>query len=97
MNAYKALQKLSRSMFPTVFTVLRLLLVVPATSATAERSFSLLRRLKTYLRTTMSAHRLNHLALLHCYQEEVDGLNVSELIKKFVNNAYRLSVFGKIK
>ncbi|KAK3931923.1 Zinc finger MYM-type protein 1, partial [Frankliniella fusca] len=65
VDAYRALKMISRQMFPNVFTILRLLLVVPATSASAERSFSLLRRLKTYLRTTMTAKRLNHLAVLH--------------------------------
>ncbi|KAK3910741.1 Zinc finger MYM-type protein 1, partial [Frankliniella fusca] len=70
-------------------------LVVPATSASAERSFSLLRRLKTYLRTTMTAERLNHLAVLNCYQEEVDNLDVNNLIHLFVNSPYRAFVLGK--
>ena len=42
-----------RSLFCEVERLLQLLLVVPASSATAERSFSCLRRLKTYLRTTI--------------------------------------------
>jgi len=42
-----------------------LLLVVPATSATAERSFSALRWLKIYLRATMGQARLNSLLILH--------------------------------
>ncbi|KAK3908465.1 Zinc finger MYM-type protein 1, partial [Frankliniella fusca] len=70
-------------------------LVVPATSASAERSFSLLRGLKTYLRTTMTAERLNHLAVLNCYQEEVDNSDVNNLIYLFVNSPYRAFVFGK--
>jgi len=43
-----------RSLFCEVKRLLQLLLVVPVSSATAERSFSCLRRLKTYLRNTMS-------------------------------------------
>ena len=39
-----------RSAFSGVWKVLKLLLVLPATNATSERSFSALRRLKTYLR-----------------------------------------------
>jgi len=40
--------------FPQVTTLLKLLLVSPASSAEAERSFSALRRLKTWLRSTMT-------------------------------------------
>ena len=39
-------------MMPNIVNLLRLLLVNPATSATAERSFSLARRLKTWMRST---------------------------------------------
>jgi len=52
-----------RSLFDQVELLIELLLVVPASSATAERSFSALRRLKTYLRATMWHERLNHVAL----------------------------------
>ena len=37
---------------------------IPATSCSAERSFSCLRRLKTYLRSTMLQERLSNLAIM---------------------------------
>lgn len=52
----------SRAMFPNVESLIRLLLVNPASAATAERSFSGLRRLKTYLRASCGQLRLNNLA-----------------------------------
>ena len=52
-------------MIPELQKVLRILAVIPATSCSAERSFSSLRRLKTYLRNTMTQERLSDLALLH--------------------------------
>jgi hypothetical protein len=43
-----------------------IMLTMPVTSATAERSFSVLRRLKTYVRSTMNNDRkLSSLALMH--------------------------------
>ena len=48
-----------RAQYPEICTLVRLLLVSPASSAEAERSFSALRRLKTWLRTTMTETRLN--------------------------------------
>ena len=53
---------------------------LPVTTSTTERSFSVLRRLKTYLRATMTEDRLNGLALGHIYKDEdVDILEVINL------------------
>ena len=59
----------SRSMFNQVNKLLHIVLTIPVTTSTAERSFSTLRRLKTYLRSTMSQTRLNHLMLLHIHRQ----------------------------
>jgi len=53
IGALAALEK-GRELFSEVLTLLQLYYVLPASSATAERSFLSLRRLKTYLRTTMT-------------------------------------------
>jgi hypothetical protein len=58
----------NRKLFSEVDKLLRLFLTVPATSATAERTFSVLRRLKSYLRATMGQERLNNVILLNIYQ-----------------------------
>ena len=46
-----------------VSKLVKLLIVMPATNAESEKSFSSVRRIKTYLRATMSQQRLNHLML----------------------------------
>ena len=43
------------------------MLVLPVTSCEAERSFSALRRIKNYLRSTMTEERLTGLALLNIH------------------------------
>ncbi|KYM93410.1 hypothetical protein ALC62_15988 [Cyphomyrmex costatus] len=45
--------------------LIRILITIPVTSCIAERSFSALRKLKTYTRSTMRQGRLNHIAILH--------------------------------
>ena len=50
--------------FPNVTTALRILLTAPITVASAERSFSKLKLIKTFLRSTMSEDRLESLALI---------------------------------
>ena len=54
---------------------------------TAERSFSSLRRLKTYLRTTMNEERLNGLALMAIHREI--PVNSEKVIEEFVTRKAR--------
>ena len=70
------LQELSlpaRTYFSEVVKVVQLILVMPATNAISERSFSTMRRIKSYLRSTMRQDRLNHLMTLHIYQDKLDS------------------------
>lgn len=66
----------SRCLFSEIVTLLRLVLVMPATNATSERTFSSLRRVKTYLRSTMTQERLNHLLILHIHRDATDALDL---------------------
>ena len=75
--------------------IVELILVMPATNAISERSFSALRRVKTYLRSTMKQTRLNHLMILHVHKEKTDSLNLHDIGNEFVRcSEHRLSVFG---
>lgn len=56
-----------RSIYSEIVILVELILIMPATNATSERSFSALRRIKTYLRTTMSHQRLNDLMILYVH------------------------------
>ena len=56
------------TMYPNISCVLRIFCTLPVTTAECERSVSVLRRLKTYLRSSMGQERLSSLALLHINQ-----------------------------
>ena len=72
-----------------------LLLVMPATNAESERTFSAVRRIKTYLRSTMSQQRLNHLMLLHVHKSYTDDLYLVNVANGFIaNNEHRKHFFG---
>ena len=84
-----------RGLFAEVETIVRLLLVIPVSSAEAERSFSALRRLKTWLRTTMSQERLNHAAVCHVHQGLLDNIDEKQICQQFISvNDRRRQVFG---
>ena len=77
--------------------LLQLIYVLPVTTVSAEGSFSSLRRLKTYFRTTMSTQRLNHLMHLSVHRYCTESLNVQKIASEFVSrNQKRQIVFGKV-
>ena len=82
-----------RALFPHLVQLIQLLIVVPATSATAERSFSGLRPVKKWLRSTMSQTRLNNTVLLHAHRHLTP--DISTVTNDFINlNDQRRRIFG---
>ena len=53
-----------------VLKLAKFILVMPATNAASERTFSALRRLKTWLRSTMHQALLNWCMILHVHKDE---------------------------
>ena len=85
-----------RLLLSQVEKLLRLIFVMPSTNATSERSFSALRRLKSYLRTTMSQERLNFLMLLYVHKDRTDALDLKRVLNDFVDESvHRLGIFAK--
>ena len=96
VKVFQEMKPTSRLLFSEIVTVLKLVLVMPATNATSERSFSALRRLKTYLRSTMTQERLNHLMILHVHKEATDSMDLDTVANEFVSGTeHRVSIFGK--
>lgn len=74
-----------QDVFPNVTTALRIILTVPITVASAERSFSKLKLIKTYLRSTMTQNRLVGLAQISIENDIASELDYSALIDDFAN------------
>ena len=80
--------------FSEVLTLTRLFLVIPATSATAERSFSTMRRLQTYIRSTMTTERLNSVMVLNVHIGMLDNMMKPPLSTNVAPNERRAAIFG---
>ncbi|KAM0038348.1 putative transcription factor and/or regulators TTF-type(Zn) family [Helianthus debilis subsp. tardiflorus] len=77
---------------PEVCIAYRILLTILVTVASAERSFSKLKLLKSYLRSSMSQERLSGLAMIAIENEVLNDINCEELIHQFaIKNARRAS------
>ena len=82
-------------MAPNFVSALKTYIVLPSSACEAERSFSTLRRLKTYLRSTQTQQRLNNLAILNTHREHAEALDLAEAVKEFVSRSQtRRNKFG---
>ncbi|KAG5882839.1 hypothetical protein JTB14_022350 [Gonioctena quinquepunctata] len=81
-NALDALNLCNPDIYPNVFIILEIFATLPISTSSPERSFSTLRRLKSYLRNTTSENRLNGLAHLNIHREiHVDPKDVMAVLK----------------
>ena len=79
--------------FPNVEIALRIYICMFATNCTGERSFSKLRLIKNYLRSTMGQDRLCSLALLSVEHETFRKIDCNELITEFSRRKVRKRPF----
>uniref|UniRef100_A0A2S2R2U0 HAT C-terminal dimerisation domain-containing protein n=1 Tax=Sipha flava TaxID=143950 RepID=A0A2S2R2U0_9HEMI len=84
----------SKIYFPDIIIALEIFQSLPATNCAAEKSFSTLRRVKTWLRSTMGEDRLNSLCMLSVHRERVDirkeKFNVQLIIRFAIEQPRRL-------
>ena len=70
--------------------MVKIILVMPATNANSECTFSALRKVKSYLYTTMSNNRLNQSSYdIIIYKELVKELNLKQVTNDFVDRVER--------
>ena len=92
----KEFSTVENELLSEVCKLINLILVMPATNAVSERSFSSLRRIKTYLRSTMHQNRLNHLMILHVHKHLTDDIDIKSVANEFVaGSEHCLTLFGK--
>ena len=71
------------SIYPTLSTLYHIFLTLPISSAGAERSFSRLKLIKSYLRSTMTEERLSGLALLSIERKFATELDYDKVMDYF--------------
>lgn len=82
-SSLECLDMCDKNLYPNIYTLLQILATIPVSTATPERSFSSLRRLKNYLRNTTSENRLNGLALMNIhYGTEIHADEVVDIFKR---------------
>ena len=70
-----------KTMLSQIHKLLRLYLTIPFMSATSERSFSGLKRVFTYVRSTMTEQRLNNCLIMYTHKHLTD---IKSIAKEFI-------------
>ncbi|XP_045464849.1 uncharacterized protein LOC123674057 [Harmonia axyridis] len=85
--------------FPYIDITIRMFLCTFATNCSAERSFSALKRILSYLRSSMSQERLNSLAVLCIEAELLKKLDFEAVLQQFAEKKIckRVPVTTKIR
>ncbi|KAG6413837.1 hypothetical protein SASPL_126552 [Salvia splendens] len=83
MDIFEYVRKMDS--YPNISIAYRILFTAPVTVASAERSFSKLKLLKNYLRSTMSQQRLNGLATLCIEKKLLDEVDSNTIINDFAS------------
>lgn len=77
------------SCFPNFAIALRIFLTLPISVASGERSFSKLKIIKNYLRSTMAQERLTNLAIISIESDISENLDMSQIINDFASKKAR--------
>ena len=81
-----------RDFYPNTYRLFIIFATLPVSVATAERSFSTLKLVKTFLRNTMADDRLSALALLHIHKNVTRMTNPEEIVNEFGKRNRRIKL-----
>ena len=85
-----------RPIYHITMIAYRILLTILVTVASAERSFSKLKLLKSYLRSTMTQERLNGLTTIALESDALENINYEDIIGDFISrNTRRMMLFSR--
>lgn len=97
MTTFELLTYLSQNdmceLFPNLWIALRIACTLPVTVASAERSFSKLKLIKTYLRSSMAQERLSGLAILSINHKISHDISYNDIINDFASRKARKQRF----
>ncbi|KAJ8929400.1 hypothetical protein NQ314_017914 [Rhamnusium bicolor] len=87
-TAIETLISINQNFYPTITKYLKILVTLPISVATAERSSSSLKRVKSWMCSRMKQDRLERLALLHIHRD-ID-IEIERVIDRFAKESRRL-------
>ena len=94
-NEMPAAKVALRLMKSQTHKLLMLYHTMPLATASCERSFSVMRRVKTWVRSRSGQNHLNNIMFAHIYKTAMDQINFEKVASDFINlNDERKRYFG---
>ncbi|XP_060853423.1 zinc finger MYM-type protein 1 isoform X5 [Rhopalosiphum padi] len=81
-----------KDIFPYIDIALRMLLCTPVSNCSTERSFSALKRIKSYLRSNIGEERLTALAIMNIESDVTTAISYDDIIQEFAQDHARRKV-----
>lgn len=82
-----------KEMYPNIFKCFKLAASIPISSAACERSFSSMRRVKVWTRTTMTEDRFSDLSILHIEKEFIKtNVMKDDLLNRYKQKPRRIQL-----
>jgi len=78
-----------KDIFPYIDIALRMLLCTPVSNCSTERSFSALKRIKSYLRSNIGEERLSALAIMNIEADVTTTISYDDIIHEFAQDRAR--------
>ena len=97
-KCFQSLPPAHLALLSQVSLLVKLIALMPATNAVSERSASALRRVKSYLRSSMTQVRLNNMMVVHIHKTLTDTIDIKSILTGFSTaNADRRKMFGSFE
>ena len=87
-------EELLKGLYPNFFKLYRVALCIPVGTATRERLFSAMRRIRNYLRVTMGQERFSNFGLLNIENDITTKVDSENILNQFASVASRSLMFS---
>ena len=78
--------------YPNLYKLLKVALTLPVSSASCERSLSAMKRIKNWLRNSMSQEKFTNLSIIHIERQFSNNLCIEDVLNDFAKCNHRISL-----
>lgn len=86
------LQKLDQNVFANLYKLMQVALTLPISSASCERSFSVMWRIKTWIRSSMNQDRFTDMSILHIERDISNIIESENILNNFALKNRRIDL-----
>jgi len=85
-------KEVTKDVFQNLFKLIQVGLTIPISSATCERYFSSMRRIKNWLRTSMEQAKCTHFSVINIERDLSTTIDKDKIINNFAMSQRRISL-----